>query len=130
MHLERFAGRLAPLVRPERTEAKLGGVDDRAGSPVDGSLGTRPIRIAGRNGREVLYRDLRVDVLSGPDAGRSAMLASSSMIVGTGPECDLRLTDPTVSSRHAAPRLVRPHALALLAGKPAARGVDVEDAGP
>lgn len=89
-------------MRPEGTEAKLGGVDDRAGAAIDGSLGTRPIRIAGRNGREVLYRDLRIDVLSGPDAGRSAMLASSSMIVGTGPECDLRLTDPTVSSRHAA----------------------------
>src|SRR5580658_4561442 len=42
-------------------------------------------------------------VTEGADAGKSATLdgASGKLLVGTGPVCELRLTDPTVSRRHA-----------------------------
>jgi DNA-binding NtrC family response regulator len=42
-------------------------------------------------------------VVAGPDAGARATLdtARGKLLVGTGPLCDLRLTDPTVSRRHA-----------------------------
>src|ERR1700683_631941 len=42
-------------------------------------------------------------VVEGPDAGSRALLDASTgkLLVGTGPLCELRLTDPTVSRRHA-----------------------------
>ncbi len=42
-------------------------------------------------------------VLQGPDAGREAALdaSRSALLVGKGPACELRLTDPGVSRRHA-----------------------------
>jgi DNA-binding NtrC family response regulator len=42
-------------------------------------------------------------VVEGPDAGSRAVLDGSTgkLLVGTGPLCELRLTDPTVSRRHA-----------------------------
>ncbi len=47
----------------------------------------------------------RVTVIEGPDAGREFDLdpdAPSRILLGTSEVCDLRLTDPTVSRRHAA----------------------------
>jgi DNA-binding NtrC family response regulator len=47
----------------------------------------------------------RVVVIEGPDAGRQFLLdpdAPSRILLGTSEVCDLRLTDPTVSRRHAA----------------------------
>src|SRR6202046_3783673 len=42
-------------------------------------------------------------VVEGPDAGPRALLDASTgkLLVATGPLCELRLTDPTVSRRHA-----------------------------
>jgi two-component system, NtrC family, response regulator HydG len=48
---------------------------------------------------------LRVVVVEGPDAGQAFELdasAPSRLLVGTSPVCFLRLSDPTVSRRHAA----------------------------
>ena len=47
----------------------------------------------------------RVVVIEGPDAGREFELdpdAPSRILLGTSEVCDVRLTDPTVSRRHAA----------------------------
>jgi DNA-binding NtrC family response regulator len=46
---------------------------------------------------------LEVIVVEGRDTGARASLdaASGKLLVGTGPSCELRLTDPTVSRRHA-----------------------------
>ena len=46
-----------------------------------------------------LYR-LELTVLSGPDAGRRCVVDRDVVTVGKLPECDLVLTDPTVSRRH------------------------------
>ncbi len=51
-------------------------------------------------------------VVSGPDAGTSLTLdvsQPSRVFVGTSPSCELRLSDRTVSRRHAAFELVGPH---------------------
>src|SRR5580658_11371496 len=44
-----------------------------------------------------------VVVASGQDAGAHAVLdaAAGKLLIGTGPLCELRLSDPTVSRRHA-----------------------------
>ncbi len=42
-----------------------------------------------------------LSVLSGPDAGREFALAEGSGVIGRDAECDVRLTDPLVSKRHA-----------------------------
>jgi DNA-binding NtrC family response regulator len=39
-------------------------------------------------------------VVEGPDQGRATRLGAGDIIVGTGSECELRLTDNRVSSRH------------------------------
>jgi two-component system, NtrC family, response regulator HydG len=47
----------------------------------------------------------RLVVIEGPDTGREFVLdpnAPSRILVGTSPACTVRLTDPTVSRRHAA----------------------------
>jgi transcriptional regulator with GAF, ATPase, and Fis domain len=54
---------------------------------------------------------LRLLVVEGPDAGKSIVLDSDGptrTLVGTGPACTLRLTDPTVSRRHVAFELAPP----------------------
>ncbi len=45
-------------------------------------------------------RSLRVEVLEGPDLGRSATTGFETMTVGTAPQNDLVLTDETVSRFH------------------------------
>ncbi|MBI3183329.1 MAG: sigma 54-dependent Fis family transcriptional regulator [Myxococcales bacterium] len=44
---------------------------------------------------------VRLRVLEGPDRGREAALGDGVSVVGTAPDCQLLLTDPTVSRRHA-----------------------------
>jgi DNA-binding NtrC family response regulator len=43
---------------------------------------------------------IRVRVTAGPDAGRDKALPQGTCIVGTREDCDLVLTDPSVSRRH------------------------------
>lgn len=55
---------------------------------------------AGKPGA-VRFRAYRVEVIEGPDAGKSAQLERGSMIVGSASEADLCLDDPSVSRAHA-----------------------------
>src|SRR5437016_1501204 len=60
-----------------------------------------------RQGAPVPLDDVGFDVavLGGPDAGAHVALDAGfagKVLVGTGPLCELRLKDPTVSRRHAA----------------------------
>jgi DNA-binding NtrC family response regulator len=53
-------------------------------------------------GRGTLSRTTgKLTVLEGPDAGKTASLTPSTISLGTDPSCDLVLTDPFVSGRHA-----------------------------
>jgi DNA-binding NtrC family response regulator len=45
-------------------------------------------------------RKIRVAVLDGPDAGKVAELPGPEATVGSGPDCELTLKDPTVSRHH------------------------------
>src|SRR5262245_33548761 len=50
-----------------------------------------------------------LSVIEGPDAGRTFSLAASlpvRQLIGKGPACDMRLTDPSVSRRHVAVEVV------------------------
>jgi len=67
----------------------------------ESSGGTRPVRVAGRDATEVAIARFTISVAAGPDAGHEALLGSTSVHVGTDAGCDLVLTDPTVSARHA-----------------------------
>ena len=40
-------------------------------------------------------------VLSGPDAGREFTVSAGTSVIGRGRDCDIRLTDPMTSRRHA-----------------------------
>ena len=44
---------------------------------------------------------MSLEVVAGPDAGLTHMLTAGSLTLGTGAECDVRLTDPSVSRLHA-----------------------------
>jgi transcriptional regulator with GAF, ATPase, and Fis domain len=48
---------------------------------------------------------IRVEVLGGPDAGRQVELPGPEVRVGSAPDCDLQLRDPTVSRHHLTVRL-------------------------
>lgn len=43
----------------------------------------------------------RLSILEGPDAGNQILLPEGTTIIGRGADCDIRLTDPTVSKEHA-----------------------------
>src|SRR6266542_2125197 len=54
-------------------------------------------------------RSYALDVVAGPDAGKSFPIDANReprVLVGQSPACSVRLTDPTVSRRHAAFELV------------------------
>jgi DNA-binding NtrC family response regulator len=53
-----------------------------------------------RTGREMSYRRISVHVLSGVDAGATAVADGGEIAIGTGPGNDLTLTDPSVSRHH------------------------------
>jgi transcriptional regulator with GAF, ATPase, and Fis domain len=48
----------------------------------------------------LLLRKAALEVLEGPDKGRRATLEQPRLVIGSGVECGLRLTDPTVSNHH------------------------------
>jgi DNA-binding NtrC family response regulator len=49
---------------------------------------------------EARFPRARLSVVSGPDAGAHVLLEGQTVVVGSGEDCDLRLTDPAVSRRH------------------------------
>ncbi len=77
---------------------------------------TRRLTVGQKQAVELAVERFRATVEEGPDKGRSATLSAASLLVGTDPACDLVLTDPTVSRRHAALTLT-------------ADGIQVEDLG-
>ena len=50
---------------------------------------------------------VRIEIAEGTDAGRMVELAGPEVQIGTGRDCDLVLTDPTVSRRHVTLRIDR-----------------------
>jgi transcriptional regulator with GAF, ATPase, and Fis domain len=65
----------------------------------DRAAGTRIIEKPDGN-QFLLVRRLELKVLQGPDAGREQTFEQTRLRIGTGEECDLRLTDPSVSRCH------------------------------
>jgi len=65
----------------------------------DRTAGTRIIQKPDGN-QFLLVRQLELKVLQGPDAGREQTFEQTRLRIGTGEECDLRLTDPSVSRCH------------------------------
>lgn len=53
------------------------------------------------SGGDVRFRSYRVEVLEGPDAGKSIQLERGSLIVGSAEDADLTLADGSVSRAHA-----------------------------
>ena len=51
-------------------------------------------------GPELTLAAVDLTVLEGPDRGRRQRLATGTVRVGTGPSCEIRLADPTVSRLH------------------------------
>jgi transcriptional regulator with GAF, ATPase, and Fis domain len=51
-------------------------------------------------GAKLVSRKVRIEVLGGPDSGRHAELPGPEVRVGSAPDCDLALRDPTVSRHH------------------------------
>ena len=49
---------------------------------------------------KLVSRKVRIEVLGGPDSGRHAELPGPEVRVGSAPDCDLALRDPTVSRHH------------------------------
>ena len=49
---------------------------------------------------KLVSRKVRIEVLGGPDSGRHAELAGPEVRIGSAPDCDLALHDPTVSRHH------------------------------
>jgi DNA-binding NtrC family response regulator len=54
----------------------------------------------GANDVGITERQCQLVVLSGPEQGRVVEVARTPFVVGKGDECDLVLTDPTVSRQH------------------------------
>ncbi|PIE31719.1 MAG: hypothetical protein CSA55_05095 [Ilumatobacter coccineus] len=44
---------------------------------------------------------IQIDVIAGPDSGQSYQLAPGTLTIGRDPHCEITLTDPSVSRRHA-----------------------------
>ncbi len=75
--------------------------DERPSQPGDASTVTQAREAPALSAREAL----RIDIIEGPDRGASFVLSPTTplrVLVGTGPACDVRLTDVTVSRRHVA----------------------------
>ena len=82
----------------------------------DDELGrTKPVaREAG--GHRIETKQIRANVVSGPDAGLAVVLAGPRATVGANRDCDLTLQDPTVSGAHLVLRVTE-------------RGVRITDSG-
>ena len=57
--------------------------------------------LTGQNMRPLILKKARFKVTMGRDEGKEMVLQKSLVTIGTLPGCDLVLTDPTVSRRHA-----------------------------
>ena len=64
--------------------------------PDDTTLSVTPFS----SGLKLRTRTIRVDVVQGPDAGVVTELHGPEARVGSGKDCDITLTDPTVSRLH------------------------------
>jgi len=62
--------------------------------PGDGTM------LLDRAGREISYRRIKVEVVSGPDQGKSFVADGGELSIGTADGNDLQLTDPAVSRHH------------------------------
>ena len=62
--------------------------------PGDGTM------LLDRAGREISYRRIKVEVVSGPDLGRSFVAEGGELSIGTADGNHLQLTDPAVSRHH------------------------------
>jgi two-component system response regulator GlrR len=49
---------------------------------------------------KVVYARTRIAVVRGPDTGQSVVAAGKTVVLGTAEDCDLKLSDDTVSRRH------------------------------
>ena len=58
---------------------------------------------------ELLSRRWRVEVKNGADAGTCLVRDSGTILIGSHPDADLSLRDPTVSRYHAEFRLLAGH---------------------
>jgi transcriptional regulator with PAS, ATPase and Fis domain len=70
-----------------------------------GTPGTSPLVYTESSG-ELVSRRWKIEVASGPDAGRSLVRESGSIVVGSHPNADLVLTDDAVSRYHLEMRLL------------------------
>jgi len=77
-------------------EAELQDVALRSGDEVEVVKAEPSARASERHQAAAALR-----VLSGPDAGREFSLPAGVSVVGRAPECDVVLTDPMISARHA-----------------------------
>ena len=71
----------------------------------DSGAGTQTLRLAGGDSAELVERSFVIEVVEGPDAGRSAEVIHG-MVLGSGHDANLILSDPTVSRRHAELRIL------------------------
>ena len=62
--------------------------------PGDGTV------LLDRSGREISYRRIKIEVVAGPDLGRSVVAEGGEVSIGTADGSDLQLTDPAVSRHH------------------------------
>jgi transcriptional regulator with GAF, ATPase, and Fis domain len=74
--------------------------------PLDFGAGTEGLI---RSGDGFVLRSQRicVDIAAGPDAGKTVVLPGPEARVGSGPDCDLVIGDPTVSRHHFTIRVER-----------------------
>ena len=68
---------------------------------VPGKKADKTEVLAGQNMRPLILKKARFKVTVGRDEGKEMVLQKSLVTIGTLPGCDLMLTDPTVSRRHA-----------------------------
>ncbi|MBK9033862.1 MAG: sigma 54-interacting transcriptional regulator [Myxococcales bacterium] len=68
--------------------------------PGDGTM------LLDRAGREISYRRIKVEVISGVDQGKTFVAEGGEISIGTSDGSDLQLTDPAVSRHHCAVAVV------------------------
>jgi DNA-binding NtrC family response regulator len=71
------------------------------GGGMPGKKSDKTEMLTGQNVRPLILKKSRFMVTVGRDEGKEMVLQKSLVTIGTLPECDLVLTDPTVSRRHA-----------------------------
>lgn len=55
----------------------------------------------------LVQQKIQLDVTSGPDRGRQLVMESDRLLIGTHPQSDLALSDPSISRHHAELRVTR-----------------------